>query len=95
MNRTIRIVKLLFLAIALLLCLATLVMSLYMTTQYWEGFCYGPSDLVKACPWWEFAWSQLFWGLMIFIPFMFVLSLVWILIALIQFIVEQWKKFKK
>lgn len=92
MNRTIRIIKLIFLALALLLCLAVPVMGLLSTAFYWEGTCHGFTDGAWECSWWEFAQKEIFWASMIFIPFIFLVSLAWLGMALVQFIAHQWEK---
>jgi hypothetical protein len=94
MQRTIRIIKLIFLAIALLLCLAIPVVGFISTVINWQGICYGFTGGQSPCSWWEFAQGEMFWASMIFIPFMFLLSVVWILIAIAQFITARWGKQK-
>jgi hypothetical protein len=95
MNRTIRIIKLLFLGIVLLLCLAVPLIGLVSTAQHWQGVCNDLNGSQLPCTWWEYARGEMFWALMVFIPFMFVTSLVWIGMALVQFIVSQLEKRKK
>ncbi len=95
MNRTIRIIKLLFLGIALLLCLAVPVIGLVSTVQHWQGTCNDLNGGQLPCTWWDYARGEMFWALMVFIPFMFVTSLAWIGMALVQFIASQLEKRKK
>jgi hypothetical protein len=95
MNRIIRIIKLLFLGIALLLCLAVPVIGLVSTAQHWQGICSDLNGGQLPCTGWDYARGEMFWTLMVFIPFMFVTSLVWIGMALVQFIVSQLAKRKK
>lgn len=94
MNRTIRIIKLVFLALALLLCLAIPVIGLVSTATSWDGICYGFTDGQTPCSWWEYARTEMFWALMIFIPFIFITSLVWIAISAVQFVAAQLEKRK-
>lgn len=89
MNRTIRIIKLIFLGIALLLCLAVPVIGLVSTAQHWQGICSDLNGGQLPCTWWQYARAEMFWALMVFIPFMFVTSLVWVGMALVQFIASQ------
>ncbi|MDX9993400.1 MAG: hypothetical protein RBS68_15270 [Anaerolineales bacterium] len=95
MNRKIRILKLIFLVIVLLLCLAVPIFGLVSTATSWHGSCYGFTDGQWQCPWWEYAQTEIFWALMIFIPVLFVLSLAWIGMACVQFILAQLEKRKK
>ncbi len=94
MNRTIRIIKLVFLALALLLCLAIPIIGLVSTVTSWDGICYGFTDGQTPCSWWEYARTEMFWALMIFIPFIFITSLVWIVISAVQFVAAQLEKRK-
>ena len=94
MNRTIRIIKLIFLVIALLLCLAVPVIGLISTATTWAGTCYGFTDGQWECSWWEYARTEMFWALMIFIPFIFITALAWIVMAVVQFIYALWQKRK-
>ncbi len=94
MNRAIRIVKLIFLALALLLCLAIPVIGLTSTALGWEGQCYGFTNGQWNCSWWEYAWSEMFWASMLFIPFLFLTSLVWLAISAVQFVAAVLEKRK-
>lgn len=95
MNRAFRIIKLIFLGIALLLCIAIPIVGLASTAASWNGTCYGFTDGEWPCSWWEFAGGEIFWASMIFIPFLFILSLAWIGMAAAQFILAQVEKRKK
>jgi len=95
MNRSINFIKLIFLALALLLCLAVPIIGLVSTTVNWEGICYGPTNNARECSWWQFAWDEMFWTLMFFIPFVFITALAWIGMALFQFVAHQWEKRKR
>lgn len=94
MQRIFRIIKLIFLGISILLCLAIPVAGLISTVTGWEGICYGFTDGQHDCSWWEFAGTEMFWASFLFIPLLFVASLVWIVIAIIQFVMEKGKKQK-
>jgi len=95
MHRAFRIIKLIFLAIGLLLCLLIPVAGLASTAASWNGTCYGFTDGQWPCSWWEFARGEMFWALMLFIPFLFIASLAWIGMAVAQFILVQVEKRKK
>ena len=94
MQRTFRIIKLIFLGISILLCLAIPVAGLISTVTGWEGICYGFTDGQHDCSWWEFAGTEMFWASFLFIPLLFAASLVWIVIAMFQFVMEKVKKRK-
>ena len=95
MQRTIRIIKLIFLGISILLCLAIPVAGLVSATTSWQGICYGFTDGPHECSRWEFAWTEMFWAFFVFIPLLFAASLVWSIIAVIQFVMERVKKNKE
>ena len=92
MIRIFRIIKLIFLVLSILLCLAIPVAGLVSTATSWEGICYGFTDGQHECPWWEYAGTEMFWASFLFIPLLFAASLVWIVIAVIQFVMEKVKK---
>jgi predicted membrane protein len=86
MNRAFRIIRLVFLVIAILLCLAIPASALISTLISWHGLCSGFTDGQTVCSWWEFARNELFWASFLFIPFLFLASLVWLGMSLAQFI---------
>lgn len=88
-SRTFRIIKLVFLAGSVLLCLAIPVAGLVSTATGWEGTCYGPGDGRHACPWWEYAVMEMFWASFLFIPLLFIAAVVWLGIAVAQFILAR------
>jgi hypothetical protein len=92
MQRVFRIIKLVFLGLSVLLFLAIPVAGIISTATGWEGICYGFTDGQHDCPWWEYARNEMFWASFIFIPLLFAASLVWIVIAVIQFVMERVKK---
>ena len=92
MQRTFRIIKLIFLGISIFLCLAIPIVGLVSAFTSWDGVCYGFTDSSHGCSRWEFAWTEMFWALFLFIPLLFIAALVWILIAIIQFIMEKIRK---
>lgn len=89
MTRAFRIIKLVFLVAGILLCLAIPVTGLVSTATGWEGICYGFTDGQHACPWWEYAGTEMFWASFLFIPLLFGAAIVWLLIAALQFIVAR------
>jgi apolipoprotein N-acyltransferase len=92
MNRTFRIIKLILLVLGILLCLAIPVAGLVSTALNWHGICYGFTDGQSNCPWWKFAGNEMFWSSFIFIPFLFITSLTWLGMAVVQFIAEMKQK---
>jgi hypothetical protein len=87
--RAFRIIKLVFLAASLLLCLAIPVAGLISTATGWEGICYGFSDGQHNCPWWEYAGMEMFWTSFLFVPLLFVAALVWLVMAVAQFVLAR------
>jgi hypothetical protein len=94
MNRAFRIIKLVFLALGILLCLAIPVAGIVSTTTSWEGICYGFTDGQHNCSWWEYARNEMFWASFLFIPLLFGATIVWLAIAGIQFVVTKVQKRK-
>lgn len=95
MQRILRIIKLIFLGISIFLCLAIPIAGLVSSVTSWEGICYGVTDGSHECSRWEFFWREIFWASFIFIPLLFVASLVWIVIAIIQFVTERVNRKKR
>jgi len=95
MQRAFRIIKLIFLGLSVLLCLAIPIAGIVSTTTSWEGICYGFTDSQHDCPWWEYAGTEMFWASFLFIPLLFAASVVWLVIALIQFVIEKVKRKKQ
>jgi hypothetical protein len=94
-NRVFSIIKLIFLVIGILLCLAIPVAGTVSTITSWEGICYGFTDGQHACPWWEFAGTEMFWASFLFIPLLFAAAVIWLLMAVLQFIVAKAQKQKE
>jgi hypothetical protein len=92
MNRAFRIIKLVFLVLAILLCLAIPVAGLASTATGWHGVCHGFTDGQHNCPWWEYAGMEMFWASFLFIPLLFAASIVWLLMSALQFIVPKMRK---
>jgi hypothetical protein len=86
MGRTFRIIKLVFLVIAVLLCLAIPVLGLISTALSWHGICYGFTDGQAPCSWWEYARNEMFWASFIIIPLLLLASVTWLGMSLVQFI---------
>ena len=93
MQRTIRIIKLIFLGISILLCLAIPLVGLVSTATSWQGVCESASG-IHDCPWWQFAGNEMLWTSFLFIPLLFFAALVWIVMAVIQFIMDRVSKKK-
>jgi hypothetical protein len=91
-NRVFRIIKLVFLIISILLCLAIPVAGVVSTITSWEGICYGFTDGQHECPWWEYTRTEMFWTSFLFIPLLFGASVIWLVMAALQFILEKVQK---
>jgi hypothetical protein len=94
-NRVFRIIKLIFLVIGILLCLAIPIAGIISTITSWEGICYGFTDGQHECPWWEYAGLEMFWGSFAFIPLLFGAAIIWLIMAAIQFAMERAKRKKE
>jgi hypothetical protein len=91
MQRAFRIIKLIFLGISILLCLAIPVVGLISTATSWGGVCESMSGLY-ACPWWKFAGNEMLWLLFLFIPLLFAAAVIWLVMSAIQFVMAIVKK---
>jgi len=87
--RTFRIIKLIFLIASVLLCLAIPVAGLVSTVRGWDGTCQGFNHDQWDCPWWEYAGTEMFWTSFLFIPLLFVATLVWLVMAATQFVIAR------
>lgn len=94
MNRFFRIIKLIFLVLSVLLCLAIPVAGIISTATTWEGICYGFTDGQHECSWWEYARTEMFWASFLFIPLLFGASVVWLVMSAVQFIATMVKKMR-
>jgi len=92
MNRIFRIIKLVFLALGILLCLAIPVAGIVSTVTGWHGTCQGFNHDYWRCPWWEYAGTEMFWASFTFIPLLFVAAVVWLLMSAAQFVTAMVKK---
>lgn len=92
MNRVFRIIKLVFLVLSILLCLAIPVAGIISAATTWEGICYGFTDGQHDCSWWEYATTEMFWASFLFIPLLFGASVVWLVVAAAQFIMAKMQK---
>jgi len=95
MQRAFRIIKLIFLVLSILLCLAIPIVGVISTATNWEGICHDFTDGQDNCPWWEYAGTEMFWTSFLFIPLLFAASVVWLFMAALQFIVSMVKKRKE
>ena len=92
MTRVFRTIKLIFLVLSILLCLAIPVAGLVSTATSWEGICYGFTDGQHACSWWEYAGTEMFWASFLFIPLLFAAAVIWLVMATAQFIAAKVQK---
>lgn len=89
MTHAFRIIKLTFLVVSILLCLAIPVAGLVSTVKGWDGACQGFNHDDWDCPWWEYAGTEMFWASFVFIPLLFVAALVWLGMAAAQFLITR------
>jgi hypothetical protein len=94
MNKTFRIIKIIFLGLGILLCLAIPIAGLVSTAANYRGICHGFTDGQSPCTWWEFARNEMFWASFILIPLLMMASAVWLIMAAVQFITEMKQKRK-
>lgn len=92
MQRVFRIIKLIFLGLSILLCLAIPIAGIVSTATSWEGICYGFTDGQHDCPWWEYVGTEMFWASFLFIPLLFAASVIWLVMAILQFIIAKVRK---
>ena len=92
MNRAFRIIKLIFLVVGILLCLAIPVAGIVSAATSWDGICYGFTDSQHGCSWWEYAGTEMFWASFLFIPLLFGAAVVWLLMSAVQFVMAMAKK---
>ena len=94
MQRAFRIIKLIFLGISILLCLAIPVAGLISTATSWEGICDSASGLYD-CPWWKFAGNEMLWMSFWFIPLLFGAAVIWLVMSAVQFVMAMVNKRKQ
>lgn len=82
-------IKLVFLLAGILLCLAIPVAGLVSTVNGWDGTCRGFNHDEWACPWWEYAGTEMFWASFTFIPLLFLAAVVWLVMAALQFFIAR------
>jgi len=92
--RVFRIIKLIFLVISILLCLAIPVAGLVSTATSWEGICESASGLYD-CPWWKFAGNEMLWMSFLFIPLLFGAAVIWLMMSAVQFMMAMLRKHKQ
>jgi hypothetical protein len=62
------------------------------TAVNYEGICRGFRGGQWECKWWEYAGNEMFWAIFIFIPYLFIASLVFLGMSLTEFIVSLVRK---
>jgi len=94
MNRIFRNIKLVFLVLSILLCLAIPVVSLISTALNWHGDCNFALAYTfgQPCTWWQFAGLEMLSVSFFAIPVLFLTLLVWLGIMVVQFFVARNKK---
>ena len=82
--KAIRIIHLIFLALALCFMLAIPVLGVGSTAANWDGICYGFTDGEWSCPWWEYAQNEMFWAAFIFFPLIIMTLGLWGMFTVIR-----------
>ena len=95
MQRTFRIIKLIFLVTGILLLVAIPIVGLVSTANGYQGVCLDAANGEHPCTWMQYAGNEMFWAFFIFIPFLFLASIVWLGMSAVQFVVEMRKKRKE
>jgi len=95
MHRTFRIIKLIFLVTGILLLIAIPIVGLVSTANNYHGVCLDSTNGEHPCTWMQYAGNEMFWTTFIFIPFLFLASIVWLGMSAAQFIAEMRQKRKK
>ena len=95
MHRTFRIVKLIFLLAGILLLIAIPIVGLVSTTHSYQGVCLDPVNGEHPCTWMQYAGNEMFWASFIFIPFLFLASVVWLGMSAVQFVAQMRQKRKE
>jgi hypothetical protein len=86
MERLIRIIKRLFLILGALLLLVVLAVGIFSAFSNWQGVCEPTSGVQVPCSRVEFMLREMFWGIFLFIPYLFLATLVYLGMSLAQFI---------
>ena len=95
MHRTFRIIKLIFLVTGILLLVAIPIVGLVSTANTYQGVCLDSTNGEHPCTWMQYAGNEMFWATFIFIPFLFLASIVWLGMSAVQFVVGMGKKRKE
>jgi len=95
MQRTFHVIKLIFLVTGILLLIAIPIVGLISTTNTYQGFCPDAANGERPCTWMQYAGNEMFWASFIFIPFLFLASIVWLGMSAAQFIVAMRQRRKE
>ena len=95
MQRTFRIIKLIFLVTGILLLIAIPIVGLASTVNNYQGVCLEATNGERPCTWIQYAGNEMFWTTFIFIPFLFLASIAWLGMSAVQFVVEMRQKRKE
>ena len=95
MQRSFRIIKLIFLVTGILLLIAIPIVGLVSTANTYQGVCLDSANGERPCTWIQYAGNEMFWTTFIFIPFLFLASIVWLGMSAAQFVAEMREKRKE
>jgi len=76
---------LIFLVTGILLLIAIPIVGLVSTANTYQGVCLDSIKGERPCTWMQYAWGEMFWTSFIFVPFLFLVSIVWLVMAAVQF----------
>ena len=95
MHRAFRIIKLIFLVTGILLLVAIPIVGLVSAANTYQGVCLDSTKGEHPCTWMQYAGKEMFWTSFIFIPYLFLASIMWLGMSAVQFIVEMREKRKE
>jgi len=79
----------------ILLLIAIPIVGLVSTANNYQGVCLDSANGEQPCTWMQYAGNEMFWATFIFIPFLFLASIVWLGMSAVQFIAEMRQKRKE
>ena len=94
-NKAFQIIKKIFLVTGIVLLIAIPIIGFVSTANHYQGVCLDSVQGEKPCTWMQYARSEMFWASFIFIPFLFLASIVWLLMSAAQFVAEMKQKRKE
>ena len=79
----------------ILLLIAIPIVGLVSAANTYQGVCLDSANGERPCTWLQYAGNEMFWTSFIFIPFLFLASIVWLVMSAVQFVVEIRQKRKE